>query len=202
MKTTILIALSFVFLGINDQSHTEEIQAFQQELNDSYKDKEKTPLSKKNRRKFKKHPFFPINADYKVKATFERAKGIEVIEFPTSTDRMATYVKYGVATFSLDGEDLSLNIYQSPDVSKMEGYEDYLFLPFKDATNGKESYGGGRYMDLRLGDIEGETITLDFNKAYAPYCAYSGNFSCPVPPRDNHLMVPIKAGVMHLEMPH
>lgn len=202
MKSTILIALSFVFLGMSDQSHTEEIQAFQQELNDSYKDKEKTPLSKKNRRKFKKHPFFPINADYKVNARFERVEGIEVVNFPTSTARMASYVKYGVAHFNIDNTDLSLNIYQSPDVSKMEGYEDYLFLPYKDATNGKESYGGGRYIDLRLGDIEGETITIDFNKSYAPYCAYSGNFSCPVPPRDNHLPVAIKAGVMHLEMQH
>ena len=76
---------------------------------------------------------------------------------------------------------------------KEEGYEDYLFLPFLDDTNGEESYGGGRYIDCRI--PEGDTIEIDFNKAYNPYCAYNENYSCPIVPRENYLAIEVKAGV-------
>ena len=74
-----------------------------------------------------------------------------------------------------------------------EGYEDYLFLPFLDNTNGEESYGGGRYVEARI--PEGDTIIIDFNKAYNPYCAYNEKYSCPIVPRQNYLPIEVKAGV-------
>jgi len=73
-------------------------------------------------------------------------------------------------------------------------YRDYLFLPFKDATNGDSTYGGGRYIDIRMSEINNNTLTIDFNKAYNPYCAYSDGFNCPVPPLENHLEVALEAG--------
>ena len=72
-------------------------------------------------------------------------------------------------------------------------YKDYLFLPFTDPTNGVTTYGGGRYLDLMIPATK--VVQLDFNKAYNPYCAYSGNYSCPIPPEENHLEIEIKAGV-------
>ncbi|WP_192347263.1 DUF1684 domain-containing protein [Algoriphagus sp. Y33] len=69
-----------------------------------------------------------------------------------------------------------------------------LFLPFTDQTNGGETYGGGRYMGLTI--PTGDTIELDFNKAYNPYCAYASGYACPIPPKENDLEVPIRAGVM------
>jgi hypothetical protein len=78
-------------------------------------------------------------------------------------------------------------------LTKKEGYEDFLFLPFNDYTNGNETYGGGRYLDLRIPD--GSTIILDFNKAYNPYCAYTDRYSCPVPPKENSITTYIYAGV-------
>ena len=77
---------------------------------------------------------------------------------------------------------------------KREGLEDYLFLPFIDDTNGEESYGGGRYIDLRI--PEGDTIVIDFNKSYNPYCAYNDKYSCPIVPRINYLALEVRAGVM------
>ena len=68
-----------------------------------------------------------------------------------------------------------------------------MFLPFSDETNGIESYGGGRYIDLRI--PEGNTLIIDFNSAYNPYCAYNDKYSCPIVPRENYLRTRIEAGV-------
>ena len=112
----------------------------------------------------------------------------------TSTDRKPIYEKYGEAHFELDGEKIVLPIYQSHSLRVKEEYKDHLFLPFQDLTNGTESYGGGRYLDLRI--PTGDTIVIDFNKAYNPYCAYSSRYSCPVPPKENRMKVAVRAGVM------
>ena len=74
-----------------------------------------------------------------------------------------------------------------------DGFKDYLFLPFMDDTNGEQTYAGGRYIDLRI--PEGNTLKIDFNKAYNPYCAYNEKYSCPIVPRENYLDVAVKAGV-------
>jgi hypothetical protein len=102
-------------------------------------------------------------------------------------------VKYGIVTFNLKRNAYRLNVYQNQDLMKKEGYEDYLFLPFLDDTNGEESYGGGRYIDLRI--PEGDEVVIDFNKAYNPYCAYNEKYSCPIVPRENYLDLKVEAGV-------
>ena len=76
----------------------------------------------------------------------------------------------------------------------MPGMKDHLFVPFKDWTNGEESYGGGRYIDLKTGDITDGKITIDFNKCYNPWCAYSDGYNCPIPPVENHFELKIEAG--------
>jgi uncharacterized protein (DUF1684 family) len=77
-------------------------------------------------------------------------------------------------------------------LKKQKEYKKYLFIPFRDLTSGKESYGGGRYIDTEI--PAGETLILDFNRAYNPYCAYSHRYSCPIPPEENTLKVEIRAG--------
>ena len=79
------------------------------------------------------------------------------------------------------------------DLIKSTEYKDYLFIPFTDATNGAETYEGGRYIDLTIPATD--KITLDFNKAYHPYCAYTDGYNCPIPPQENHVPVRIEAGV-------
>ena len=73
-------------------------------------------------------------------------------------------------------------------------FRNELFLPFKDKTNANGSYGGGRYIDIKISDIENGKVILDFNKAYNPWCAYSDGYSCPIPPKENHLKIAVTAG--------
>ena len=93
----------------------------------------------------------------------------------------------------IDDKAFKLNVYQNVDLNKKTGYEDYLFLPFSDLTCGKESYIGGRYVDMKI--QKGKTWTIDFNKAYNPYCAYNYEYSCPIVPLENDLNIEILAGV-------
>ncbi|WP_308444060.1 DUF1684 domain-containing protein [Gillisia lutea] len=137
--------------------------------------------------------FFKIDTNYVVEAQFVRTPAEAPFTMPTSTDRLPLYVKYGEAYFTIHGKKLKLNIYQSQQLSTNPEYFDYLFLPFTDETNGETSYGGGRYIDLKL--PLGKIIEIDFNKAYNPYCAYSGRYSCPIPPKENDLKVKIPVGV-------
>jgi uncharacterized protein (DUF1684 family) len=112
---------------------------------------------------------------------------------PTTTERKSQEVVYGIARFELHGQYFELEIYQNQELMLKEGYEDYLFLPFLDETNGNGTYSGGRYIDLSIPD--GDTIIIDFNKAYNPYCAYNKKYSCPIVPRVNQLNTAVNAGV-------
>ena len=166
---------------------------FQKEINAEYKDATTSPLTKKDRKHFEGLDFFKFDSSYVLKASFKRTPNEKPFKMKTTTERLPVYVKYGELSFSLKGKQFNLNIYQNQGLIKKEGFEDYLFLPFLDETNGLESYGGGRYIDARI--PEGNTIIIDFNKAYNPYCAYNDKYSCPLVPRENYLKTRIEAGV-------
>ena len=167
--------------------------AFQKEQNAMFKDASKSPLKDKDRKMFEGLEFFKFDSTYVVEASFKRTPNEAAFKMKTTTDRQPIYVKYGELNFNLKGENFTLNIYQNQTLIAKEGYEDYLFLPFLDETNGLESYGGGRYIDSQIPD--GETMILDFNQAYNPYCAYNDKYSCPIVPRKNYLKIRVEAGV-------
>jgi uncharacterized protein (DUF1684 family) len=152
-----------------------------------------SPLPKEEVATFTALEFFPVSKKYRVEADFKLTPDTEPFQMPTTTSRLVWYRKFGEASFKLDDKELALAIYQNQELIKKEGYEDYLFLPYKDFTNGVETYGGGRYIDMRI--PEGDVIVIDFNKSYNPYCAYNYKYSCPIPPEENHLDVEIRAGV-------
>ena len=191
------IFLSFVLLifGIfaNAQTYVEKINAYQKELNESFKDTVHSPLLKEEIASFDHLDFFPISENYQVKAKFIKKRG-KKFEMMTSTDRKPIYRSVGTLHFVLNQETLVLTVYKNIKLSKNKAYKNYLFIPFKDLTNGTESYGGGRYLDIQKPE-KGQRWVLDFNKCYNPYCAYNHNYSCPIPPRENHLKVKIEAGV-------
>ncbi len=174
-------------------TYFEHLERHRLEMNQEFADPEESPLTKEALDTFTALPFYPVDSQYCVKARFIRTKGEKPFEMPTTTDRKAIYEKYAEAHFEIKGQPLVLNIYQSHRLRAMEEHKNHLFLPFKDWTNGNGSYGGGRFMDLKI--PEGDTIILDFNKAYNPYCAYNDRYSCPIPPRENHLEIAIEAGV-------
>jgi len=197
MKTIILLLISlFIFfsnLTFSQSEHENEIIQFRQELNNHFADTASSPLPEAERATFSGLDFYPVDLNYRITAKFIPTPGEETFGMETTTERLPVYVKYGEAHFNLDGKDIILNIYQNVKLSESEEYRDYLFLPFNDLTNGEETYGGGRYIDLKI--PAGDTIIIDFNQAYNPYCAYNHKYSCPVPPRENRMEIEIRAGV-------
>ena len=146
------------------------------------------------RANFKKLEFYDIDSEFVVQAKLDWFEKDSVFEMKTTTARLAKYRRSGVATFIIDGNELELVFYQNVKGATNPLYKDYYFLPFKDNTNGEESYGGGRYIDLII-DIGSADAQINFNVAYNPYCAYNDRYSCPIVPSENYINIEIKAGV-------
>lgn len=140
--------------------------------------------------------FYPADPQWKVNAVFTATPDAKPFDLPTYSGLTKKFVSHGVITFTANGLEQKLTIYRNLQLASNPAYKDHLFLPFKDATNTHDTYGGGRYIDLRDGDIQEGKVVVDFNKAYNPWCAYSDGFNCPVPPRENHLKIEVKAGEM------
>jgi uncharacterized protein (DUF1684 family) len=132
--------------------------------------------------------YFPEAADLEIESVLE-TDGVDLDEpivMQTSTGGQQTYHRAGVVRFEVDGKPARVTLYSSPDMRE-------LFLPFRDATSGKDTYGAGRYLEVERPEAESR-VMIDFNVAYNPYCAYNPNWSCPIPPGENWLAVPIRAG--------
>ena len=194
-----LLLLAFIsFLSCNSQGKRPLIgkTEYQQKLNASYKDASTSPLKTSDLKNFKGLDFFPIDSSFIVIAILKRTENAPIFEMATTTDRKPLYKEFGILKFTLNRKNHELTIYQSQDDSKDEKYKNYLFLPFTDDTSGNESYGGGRYIDVMTTDIKKDnTILLNFNNTYNPYCAYNDKYSCPLTPKKNHLNIEINAGV-------
>ncbi|MDN3724642.1 DUF1684 domain-containing protein [Aequorivita sp. SDUM287046] len=192
-----LLLLSFLILatmvGAQNTEDISDSRLAQIELNAEFSNPETTILEPEDYKEFTGLEFYPINKKFIVEAKFIRTPNEKPFLMPTTTSRLPEYVKYGEAHFTIDEKDFVLNLFKSVEPYDEPGYEDYLFLPFTDLTSGDGSYGGGRFLDQRI--PEGNTIVIDFNKAYNPYCAYSPRFSCPIPPKENDLTIRIEAGV-------
>ena len=177
------------------------IKKFQSQLNKEYKSPKNTPLRGNNFSKFKEHPFFPVDLKYRVVAKFIKTENAIPFELPTSSGKTKTYREFGKATFVIDGQELSLTLYQNLALTKKKKYRDYLFLPFRDLTNETETYGGGKYLDLKIPKTD--HIVIDFNQSYHPYCAYNAfDYNCPIVPAENFLPIRIEAGVQYEDVYH
>lgn len=194
MKKILFVGLILSFITcFSQEKKVETSQEFQDNLNKEYSNAEESPLTPEDLKMFKGLDFYSINSKFIVEAKFKRTENEKVFKMKTSTTRTPEYIKYGELVFTIDANEFKLNLYQNIDLIKKEGYADYLFLPFSDETCGKESYIGGRYIDMKI--PKGETMIIDFNKAYNPYCAYNHKYSCPIVPLENDLKITILAGV-------
>ena len=193
-KLLVLVLLvQFGFGFSQEQFSLAAVEKFQNELNAEYADAKTSPLLPEDLKTFHSLEYYPANEKFFVVAKFIRTENEQPFEMKTSTDRRPVYVKYGEAHFSIESQVFQLNLYRNIELSKKEQYKDYLFLPFSDLTCGNESYIGGRYIDMKI--PKGDTIVIDFNTAYNPYCAYSYKYSCPKVPLENDLKIAIRAGV-------
>ena len=189
----VLFSLLLILNCENKKRYDKSFTPFQKEMNEFFKDASISPLKEKDLKNFKGLDFFAFDSSYVVNAALTRTPEEKSFKMKTTTDRLPEYIKYGIVTFDLFNKSYSLNIYKNLEDINKEGYREYLFLPFLDDTNGFESYGGGRYIDLDI--PEGNNLVIDFNSAYNPYCVYDEKYSCPIVPRDNYLSIKINVGV-------
>lgn len=190
----ILLAISsFVYFSISTGPSPEEyaaaIQADRQLKEEFLANGSESPF-KNAPKPFQGLSYFPPDPKYRVTADLEPIREKRVRQLITNTGEYERYLDYAWASFELDGNACRLLILEVMDMGPNRGK---LFLAFADETSAKETYGGGRFMDLKK-VAAATTIELDFNQAYNPYCAYNHNYSCPLPPPENLLKVPIPAG--------
>lgn len=148
------------------------------------------PLSEEQKADFDGLDYYPPDAKYCIPARFNKAEGAEVFQMPTNKEELIPFREFGVFEFRIDGAAYSLTAYQRMDLPEDE--RQWTMVPFKDKTNGHETYGGGRYLVIEF-PIDSQT-QIDFNRATNPWCVYSAEYTCPVPPVKNWLDLPIEAG--------
>jgi uncharacterized protein (DUF1684 family) len=196
MRFIYFVVLSAVFIFINACSNTDDLaytqRIMQQRAAITYKflNPATTPLSQAKLANFKGLPYYEVNKNYLVETTFNPSGNQTIFAMPHTLNRAYEYVEAGTLSFTLNGINLQLMSY----IRKGEMADSVqLFIPFTDLTGGKTTYGGGRYLDVNA-TLSNKKVWVDFNLAYNPYCAYNVNFSCPIPPKQNHLPMAIEAG--------
>ncbi|PPK88372.1 uncharacterized protein DUF1684 [Neolewinella xylanilytica] len=172
-------------------SYEQEMKTFRVALDEQYRHPGTSPLPEAERETFAGHDFFPVDEAYRVVADFVPDTTGAELTMLTSSGSSVTYTVYGRAQFDLGGGAQELMLLH--DARTDDTPTGRLFVPFRDATSGKSTYGGGRYLDIPF--PQDGTLVLDFNKAYNPYCAYTVGYACPVPPEENTLGVAVEVGV-------
>ena len=190
-KFSILICMIFclqIAFAQKNNSYSFLIKDYQKNYASSHE------VVKANNRKFFR--FFSADEKYKVKCNFQKSTDTTAVIMKTSGTKIPQkdFVRYGKLSFTINDTILTLTVYRSKALQNNPQYGRYLFIPFTDVTSGIETYGSGRYIDIFTTDIKNNIVEIDFNKAYNPYCAYSKDYNCPIPPRENYLAVAIKAG--------
>jgi uncharacterized protein (DUF1684 family) len=184
---TLLSACSSGPAAPDDAGYVSEVMAARAEKDRSFREDRDTPVPEDKKQTLLPLPYYPVDTSYSVPAALRLAEKRPVFEMPTSTGTLRKYQLVGEIEFVFQEQPMTLGAFVE------DGQEiRSLFVPFADATTGKETYSAGRYLDLH--PTASGLYTLDFNKAYNPYCAYNSRYECPVPPPSNRLKVPIRAG--------
>lgn len=185
-------AVLYSFIGNNQSDYINTIEKARKEKDQYLRTSPESPF-KDHLQSFKGLTYYPVDPAFRIQARLIPIQQRKVVVLPTSDGQEKKYIEYGYAEFTLNGVNNRLLILELMDIGPYRGT---LFLAFGDATSARETYGAGRYLDVKK--VKGSsTITLDFNEAYNPYCAYNENYSCPLPPRENLLSIPITAGEMN-----
>ena len=182
---------SFVEKAI-DETYLAEINSQRNLKNSEFSDSLTSPLKPSDIATFQGLDYFAPDEAYKVMALFSVDTSSPVFSMATTTDRLPNYRVYGFVDFMIKDTLCRLSVYQNADYKDDPVYGNTLFIPFRDATNGWQSYEAGRYFDIPV--PEGDSVLLDFNTAYNPYCSYDKRWSCPLVPTENWLEIAILAG--------
>lgn len=165
-----------------------KLDDFRKEKNEYFAHDSSSPLDHDQQHAFQGLAYYPENPGLRLEVLAQEFPEKEAIQMQTSTDDVAPFRKWGRFSFQVDGKSVELTLYEDVNAG-------YLFLPFRDTTGGEETYEAGRYLEPHL--LDDGRVLVDFNYAYSPYCAYNTHWSCPIPPPENRLSVPLRAGEMN-----
>jgi uncharacterized protein (DUF1684 family) len=195
IAVVVLAAVTYTLTSTESpEAYLEKIEAERERQFKFIRFNVESPLNDSQKMAFKKLNFYPIDPTYRVKAKMIPVENKKVRELPLTDGSVEKYIEHSFVEFSFDGAKtnrlLLLQAMNEPDKRN-------FFLAFTDDTSAKETYGGGRYINARQDGKN--SITLDFNLAYNPYCAYNPDFACPIPPKENMLSIAIPAGEKNYE---
>lgn len=190
-----LLFLTFVsYPSLSAQEGRAAYVQFWEKTERIFADPETSPLDDKDRARFDSIPRYPYNPDFRYAAQWEPTEGAKPQSVETTTEARRRMQKVGVLKFKADTAELELPVYIDLTLARMKVADPTYFLPFTDLTNGGDTYGGGRYIDIEASALGSSETFIDFNLAYNPYCVYNPKYSCPIPPAANHLPIRIEAG--------
>jgi uncharacterized protein (DUF1684 family) len=190
---TLVVVVIIIFYsfrtGTDETAYREEIKKERIEKDMYMRSGDDSPFAE-SPDAFSALKYFEPDMKYRIVAELTEIENKNPVTLATSDGKEQRYIEYAYAEFDFGGFHNKLVILETMSVGPVKGK---LFLAFGDETSARETYGAGRYLDVAK--VPGaQTILLDFNKAYNPYCAYSEKFSCPLPPRENLLQIPVNAG--------
>lgn len=195
----IFIAIAILVIGAivyysfqsetSNEDYSKKLLKERQAKNEFMRSSDESPFGEE-KKNFKALNYFAPDLNFRISAKLVPIENKKVVVLPTSDGSEKKYLEYSFAEFALKGEDCKLLILEIMDDGPYRGT---LFLAFADSTSANETYGAGRYLDLKK-TPGASSVLLDFNESYNPYCAYSENYSCPFPPKENILKVAIRAG--------
>ncbi len=182
-------------MDMSRDEYIRQINQFRQQKDQFFATSAEAPIPAHERPQFQGLRYFEPDPAYRVEAELARFPTPEIVQLGTTTGRVSQHYRYGEVRFTLGGQPCRLTVYKSVHAHGHDAHVDReLFLPFRDATSGLESYGAGRYLELEEESAGPGKVVIDFNLAYSPWCAYSDLYSCVLPPGENRLTVAVRAG--------
>jgi uncharacterized protein (DUF1684 family) len=170
-----------------DSGYVEKMLAARASKDDALRRQVDQPIPAAKQKDFLPLKYFPPDPAYVVTASLRLAPARTPARMPTSTGQTRDMELVGTLEFTLKGRQLSLGAFTEPDTPP-----DQLFVPFTDLTSGTETYSAGRYLEITRSATG--IYSIDFNRAFHPFCYYNYDYDCPFPPPSNHLPIPIRAG--------
>ena len=183
----VLLAAPVIACTVADAPNAVDVATWRAEK-DRFMRSADSPVPQEQRRDFPPLEYFPVDPAYNVPASLAVAPGKDILELSTSGGLRRKMRKIGTLQFTLKDQALTLTAFVDAETNDVRR----LFVPFGDLTNGNETYPGGRYLDLER--TATGFYTVDFNRAYNPFCVFNTTYDCPYPPRENRLKVPVRAG--------
>jgi len=172
----------------DDSEYLEQLATARRLKDQHFQESPESPVPADKRGALLPLRYFPIDQNYSVPAVLRLADERPVFEMPTSSGALRKMQLAGTIEFTLQGEARSLGAFVPDGTQQITS----LFVPFADQTTGSETYSAGRYLDID--PTTTGYYTIDFNRAYNPYCAYNATYECPFPPPTNRLKAAIRAG--------